>query len=80
MTITIPQIDGIPFRNALIIDNKPDEIAELKKDLEDRGISVISVNNSEDAKILIINKPEIKPAPLVVIADNPAKITPSLRL
>lgn len=59
MTVTIPHIDGIPFRNALIIDNRQDEIEELKNDLEDRGISVIYVNNSEDAKKLIKHKPEI---------------------
>lgn len=59
MTVTIPDIDGIPFRNALIIDNRLDEIEELKNDLEDKGISVISVNNSKDAQNLIKCRPEI---------------------
>lgn len=59
MTVTIPDIDGIPFRNALIIDNRLDEIKELKDDLKDRGISVISVDNSEDAQNLIKCRPEI---------------------
>lgn len=59
MTVTIPNIDGIPFRNALIIDNRLDEIEELKNDLENKGISVISVNNSNDAQKLIKCRPEI---------------------
>ena len=59
MTVTIPHIDGIPFRNALIIDNRLDEIEELKDDLKARGISVLSVKNSEDAKNLIKCRPEI---------------------
>lgn len=51
-------IDEIQFRTALIIDNRREDVKPLEKDLEDKGISVVTKTNSTDAEYLIKNRPE----------------------
>lgn len=59
MTSVVPDIEGITFRNALVIDNQPDEVSELVKDLTNRGLSVRLETNFSNAREIIKNRPEI---------------------
>lgn len=59
MPSNYPCINGIPFRNALIIDNDPEDIAELKHDLTDRGIYVFCEEDLSGAISAVKSRPEI---------------------
>jgi len=59
MGAVCPAIEGIPFRNALIIENNVDEIKELKEDLRDRGMCVVLAEDSTKAENIIKNRPEL---------------------
>jgi len=56
---SIPVIDGIPLRSALIIENRLEEIEDLEKDLKARGLHVISVDNSTEAEKILAHLPEL---------------------
>ena len=51
-------IDGIPFQNALIIDNKPADVKSLEDDLKKKNISVVLTTNSTEAESLLTLRPE----------------------
>jgi CheY-like chemotaxis protein len=53
------EIDGVPFLNALIVDNRHDDIESLENDLKKRSISVIFAKTSTEAESIIKLKPEI---------------------
>lgn len=57
--VSIPEIDGIPLRSALIIENRLDEIESLEKDLKERGLHVVSVDNTTEAEKIIEHLPEL---------------------
>jgi len=59
MPSNYPSIDGIPFRNALIIDNDPADIADLSDDLTGRGIYVLPEVDFSGAISTIKSRPEI---------------------
>lgn len=59
MTVTVPDVEGIPFRNVLIIDNVREEVVDLETDLKEKGLSVVFENNSTKAKNLLKERPEI---------------------
>lgn len=54
-----PAIEGIPLRNALIIENNMADIKKLEDDLKKRGMSVILAENSTKAEKIIKNRPEL---------------------
>jgi CheY-like chemotaxis protein len=59
MPSNYPSIDGIPFRNALIIDDDPEEVEALRSDLTEKGINVISEADYLGAISTIKCRPEI---------------------
>lgn len=65
MGVVFPAIEGIPFRNVLIIENNTDEIKNLERDLGKRGMSVILAEDSTKAKEIIKNRPELS----IIILD-----------
>lgn len=65
MGAVCPAIEGIPFRNALIIENNTDEIKDLKSDLKNKGMSVILAESSTKAEEIIKNRPELS----IIILD-----------
>ena len=60
-----PAIEGIPFRNALIIENNAEEIKDLESDLEKKGMSIILAESSTKAEEIIKNRPELS----IIILD-----------
>jgi hypothetical protein len=52
-------INGIPFINALIVDNKYEDVEELENDLKKRNMSVSFAESSTKAEAIIKLKPEI---------------------
>ena len=52
-------IEGIPFSNVLIIENKPAEIQTLEEDLKKNNISVTFAKSSTQAKSILKLRPEL---------------------
>ena len=53
------EIEGICFRNALLVDNDIEDVRALSEYLEKHGISVLIASNSTDAQIILEKRPEI---------------------
>ncbi len=65
-------IDGIPLRSVLVVDDKPEEVKGLVTLLSTNGVTVLSATGEGDARPLIQTRPELD---LVVLdwylnADN----------
>ncbi len=58
-------ISEIPFSSALIIDNKPEDIEQLRADLKKRNLMVMVAKGSTEAKTIIQQRPELD----VIILD-----------
>jgi len=52
-------IEGIPFQNALIVDNKHKDVESLEEYLKEKSISVLYAKTSTEAEKLIELRPEI---------------------
>lgn len=65
MADTVPEIAGIPFRSALLIDNAPDEVMDLESDLRSRGMCTVLARDYKGAQAIIQDRPEIN----VIVLD-----------
>lgn len=52
-------IEGIPFQNALIIDNRHEDVESLEEYLKKNNVSVLYAKNSTEAEEIINLRPEI---------------------
>lgn len=52
-------IEGIPFQNALIVDNKHEDVKPLEEYLKKKSVSVLYAKTSTEAEKLIELRPEI---------------------
>jgi CheY-like chemotaxis protein len=67
-------VDGVPLRSVLVIDDRPEEVKELVDLLKAGGVTVLEVTEEEKARSLLETRPELD---LVILDWYLASQTPA---